>query len=260
MSNALSKKEEAALAAYSYTATETHDELDMDSYAIPRIAVLEKMSPQVDPDAGEYIEGAKAGMLCNSVMGELYTSILAIPVKRRRVYLEWTPRNLGGGFVAEHNGAEGGELMKRTTRNEKNVDITPNGTELHNVLEFYVLFSADEGKTWGRAIMSMSRTRMAEGKKWNSRIDQFVRGGQRVTPLAQVYDISTARREKDGNVSYLFKVGNGKFLPEAVTNDDDVFAQAKAFLEAIDSGKARVDREAEASGSAQPAGDDGEDF
>jgi len=257
------KQEQAALAAYSYEAGGTNDELDKDSYAIPRIAVLEKMSPEVDEEDAEYIEGAKPGMLCNKVMGELYPAepgIKVIPVKRRRVYLEWTPRSEGGGFVAEHNVADGEALMKQCTRNDKNVDITPNGTELHNVLEFYVLFSADQGETWDPAIISMSRTRMAEGKKWNMRIDSFTRGGTKVSPHAQVYDLTTGRREKDGNVSFLFKVGKGVFLPEAVNNDAEVFAQAHAFLASIDSGVAKVDRDAEAQNGAHATDAEVEDF
>lgn len=240
------KKEQSQIAAYSYEAGNTNDELDKGSYAIPRIAVLEKMSPEVDPDGGEYIDGAKAGLLCNKAMGELYESVQAIPVKRRRVYLEWTPRDQGGGFVAEHTVAEGEMLMKHCARNEKNVDITPNGTELHNALEFYVLFSTDGGETFDPAVISMSRTRMAEGKKWNTRIDSFTRGGVKISPHAQVYEIGTARREKDGNVSYLYKIGKGVYLPEAVENDAEVFAQAQAFLASIDSGNAKVDRDAEA--------------
>lgn len=263
MSNALTKQDEQkAIAAYGYNQVSTNDELDRDSYAIPRIAVLEKMSPEVDEDNAEYIEGAKPGMLCNKVMGELYpgdVGIKVLPVKRRRVYLEWTPRNEGGGFVAEHNVADGESIMKQCTRNDKNVDITPNGTELHNVLEFYVMYSTDDGETWDRAIISMSRTRMAEGKKWNARIDSFTRSGQQITPLAQVYSLTTGRREKDGNVSYVFKVGKGEFLPEVVTDDANVFAQAKLFLEQIDSGAAKVDREAEAS-TATTVDSEAEDF
>ena len=247
----LSKKEQTDLTAYSYEAGNTNDELDSNSYAIPRIAVLEKMSPEVDPDGGEHIEGAKAGLLYNKVMGELYESIKVIPVKRRRVYLEWTPHDQGGGFVAEHTVAEGEALMKQCTRNDNNVDITPNGTELHNVLEFYVLYSADDGASFDPAIISMSRTRMAEGKKWNMRIDSFSRGGQKISPHAQVYEVTTGRREKNGHVSYLFKVGPAAFLPEAVENDADVFAQAQAFLASIDSGGTKVDREAEAATTAQ---------
>ena len=251
MSKELTKKEqEQALAAYGAAAVETHDELDKDSYAIPRIAIIEALSPELDDGKPEYIEGAKRGQLCNRVMSELYPDgVMVIPVKRRRVFLEWTPRDAGGGFVAEHNVADGEALMKQCQRNEKGYDITPNGTELHNVLEFYVLFSSDKGTTWTPAIISMSRTRMAEGKKWNLRIDQFRQGGQQVTPLAQVYELGTAKRENPAGVSYVFKVGAAKFLPEATPNHADVFAQAQGFLEAIASGEAQVDRDAEAATS-----------
>jgi hypothetical protein len=256
MSKALTKKqEETALATYSYAATATHDELDKDSYAIPRIAIIEKLSPELEEDKPEYIPTAKPGMLVNKVMGEVYTdNIQVIPVLRRRVYLEWVPRNQGGGFVAEHNVADGAELMKSTLRSEKNVDILPSGNELHNVLEFYVLASGDQGETWEPAIISMSRTRMAEGKKWNMRIDSFSRGGTKITPLAQVYDLCTAKRDNPEGVSYVYKVGTAQFLPEAVPQGDAlVFQQANDFLEAVRSGQAQVNRDEEAGTTAPEA-------
>lgn len=248
MTQSLTKKqEETALAAYSYEAGGTHDELDKDSYAIPRIALVEKLSPELEEDKPEYIPEAKPGMLVNKVMGEVYPgNILVLPVLRRRVYLEWTPRAQGGGFVAEHNVADGAELMKSTQRSEKNVDILPSGTELHNVLEFYVLASGDKGVTWEPAIISMSRTRMAEGKKWNMRIDSFSRNGTKITPLAQVYELGTAKRDNPEGVSYVFKVGAAQFLPEVVADDAAVFQQGKDFLEAVTSGQAQVNRDEEA--------------
>ena len=265
-SKALSKTaEEQALAAYSYDGADNAADLDKDSYAIPRLAIIEKMSPELEEGDEAYIEGAKPGMIVNKVMGTLHTNdapLLVIPVYRRRVYLEWVPRNQGGGFVAEHNMADGAELMTTTTRNEKNVDILPGtGNELHNVLEFYVLTSADSGASWEPAIISMSRTRMAEGKKWNMRIDNFMRNGQKITPLAQVYPLTTAKRDNPDGVSHVFKVGAAQFLPEATSEDAAVFAQAQSFLDAIRQGTAQVDREAEAKAAAGGPGDpEAEDF
>ena len=47
-------------------------------------------------------------------------------------------------------------------------------------------------------------------------------------------------------MSYVFKVGAAQFLPEVVTNDPEVFQQAKAFLAAVQSGDKGVDRNEEA--------------
>jgi hypothetical protein len=267
-SKALSKKaEEQALAAYGYDGSDNAADLDKDSYAIPRLAIIEKMSPELEEGDEAYIEGAKPGMIVNKVMGTLHTNdnpLHVIPVYRRRVYLEWVPRNQGGGFVAEHNVADGAELMKSTTRNEKNVDILPGtGNELHNVLEFYVLATAD-GIAWEPAVISMSRTRMAEGKRWNQRIDNFLRNGQKIKPWAQVYPMTTAKKDNPDGVSHVFKSGNAVFLPEFTDNDGDVFAMAESFHDAIKGGTAQVDREAEAKAAAGGTGDpedpEAEDF
>src|SRR4051812_47524770 len=41
-------------------------------FAIPFIVVLQKGSPQVDEQSGQAIEGARQGMLYNTVTGRLY--------------------------------------------------------------------------------------------------------------------------------------------------------------------------------------------
>jgi len=265
MSNALTKQDEqkaVSLAAYSCAEVDTHDELDINSFSIPRITVLEKMSPEVDEDKAEYIDGAKPGVLCNPVMGELYPDgILVIPVQRRDVFLEWNSRPPAGpgGFVAEHNLIDGKALLGKCTRNDTGYDITPNGTELHNPLEFYVRYSADNGETWDNAIISMNRTRRKEGKNWNSRINSLTRQGAPVPQLAQVYELSTDRREKNGHVSYVFKVGKGQTIPELFDNYEEIIDGAKGFLNSLNSGAAKVDREAEAS-TATTVDSEAEDF
>ena len=77
-----------------------------DDIAIPFINILQKLSHQVDEDDALHIDGAKAGMLFNTVTEELFDGkdgIMFIPVHRVHSYSEWVPRDMGGGFVAQHD-------------------------------------------------------------------------------------------------------------------------------------------------------------
>lgn len=78
------------------------EEAGSDSYAIPFLVILQKTSPQVDEQASEYIEGAKAGQLLNNVTGKVYdgkTGVTFIPVYFKREFLRWGGREGGsGGF------------------------------------------------------------------------------------------------------------------------------------------------------------------
>ena len=82
------------------------EEATSDDFAIPFIVILQKNSPQVDETEGAYIEGARPGMIYNTVSGEMYdgreTGLFIIPVHFRKEIIEWVPRKKGGGLVEIH--------------------------------------------------------------------------------------------------------------------------------------------------------------
>ena len=48
------------------------EEANSDSYAIPFLQILQKMSDQTDPEHASHIKGAKAGMFANLTTGKLF--------------------------------------------------------------------------------------------------------------------------------------------------------------------------------------------
>lgn len=78
---------------------------DRDSFAIPFLRIIQKSSPIVDETSGEYNPDAKAGMLHNTVTGELYdgkegVTILFCAYQRR--FLHWGPRGTSeAGYKGE---------------------------------------------------------------------------------------------------------------------------------------------------------------
>lgn len=75
-----------------------------DDYAIPFLSLLQQMSPECGQSEGA-IEGAKAGMFLNSVTKELYDGkkgIIFVPCATQHVFIEWRPREAGGGIVGRH--------------------------------------------------------------------------------------------------------------------------------------------------------------
>lgn len=78
---------------------------DKDSFAIPFLKVLQKISPQVDEADAAYVEGAKGGMLFNSVTQELFDGkegLIFLHCAYQRRFLLWAPRGAEGGFKGEH--------------------------------------------------------------------------------------------------------------------------------------------------------------
>lgn len=80
------------------------DNQTTDDIAVPFIAILQALSPEVSGPAGEKIKGASAGMLMNTVTKEMFdgeTGIIIQPCDTAQKYVEWKPDQ--GGFVAQHD-------------------------------------------------------------------------------------------------------------------------------------------------------------
>lgn len=72
-------------------------------FSVPFLSVLQDGSPQVKENKEEYIEGAKPGMFFNTVTLELMSApVFFIPCYTEHMYVEWKPRDSGGGFVDTH--------------------------------------------------------------------------------------------------------------------------------------------------------------
>ena len=77
---------------------------DSSEMQIPFIRVLQALSPQLNKKKPEHIEGASQGDLFNTVTGEFWSGeegIVVIPCYQVTKYLEFVPREQGGGFKGE---------------------------------------------------------------------------------------------------------------------------------------------------------------
>lgn len=102
-SKAVAKKAESALTkpgAYGDLSGMGYENQTGADIAVPFMTVLQPLSPQV---SDETVKGAKAGAIFNTVTQEIYTQpVIVVPVYTERLFVEWVPRDAGGGFVAVH--------------------------------------------------------------------------------------------------------------------------------------------------------------
>ena len=107
-----------------------------DDFAIPFLNLLQPMSPQVSGESA--LDGARPGMLVNSVTNALYgeAGMIFVPSARQHVFVEWRPRDSGGGIVARH---EPNSDVVQTAKASGlfNQLTTPDGNEL--IETFYLL-------------------------------------------------------------------------------------------------------------------------
>lgn len=133
---------------------------------IPFLIILQKGNPELDPDSDKYVEGLKMGDIIMTTTKKKYGDrtkpVTVIPISFQKAYVEWTPREAGGGYINSH----GHGIMSKTTKNEKGQDVLENGNIIVTTAYFTVfVYDEDEGE-WLQAVIAMSSTQLKKSRQW----------------------------------------------------------------------------------------------
>lgn len=211
------------------------DSMGMDDVAVPYLYVLQSNSPQVNPDADDYIEGAKPGMFYNNVSNEIYDGrtegLIVIPCAYERKYVEWVPRDSGGGYVADHD--IGSNILSECTPNEKGIPCLKNGNLIVETAYHYVYFKNPNDGQWDQIIIPMKSTFLKKSRRWNKTLMATLIPGttNRAPRWLYPYRIKTVKESKGDQT---WSNVDLERLPEMVTADQ--YRAAKAFAELFTSG------------------------
>lgn len=128
---------------------------------IPRLVILQNMSPQVNKKKAEFIDGAEIGDFCNVATGDIYKeSVEVIPCHFATAYIEWTKNR--GGLAANHG--DNPDVLDKTSRNDKNENILPNGNVIQETAQWYCLLK--DGYQWQRVFFPLKSTNLKHSRKW----------------------------------------------------------------------------------------------
>lgn len=185
---------------------------------IPRIDLLQDLSPQTKEDEDAYIEGAKPGLLFNSLTGEIYgKDVIIVPIFYAFVFNIWIERKAGGGFRGSYPTeaeakAKIPELAEQEDLREKDFQIVE--TALN-----YVFVVNGQGKI-EEASMAFAKTKLSASRKLNALVRQI--GGARWRRGYQV----TAVSKKNAKGSF--------YVPEITPigfTSPEIFAKAEETYE-----------------------------
>ena len=132
---------------------------DSSEMQIPFVRILQAMSPQLSKKKPEYIEGASQGDLFNTVTNQYWDGeegITVIPCYQTTKYLEFIPREQGGGFQGEIPAND--PVLTKTTR-EGAREILPNGHELVKSDQHYCLVVDGDG-SFQPAVVDMKSSQL----------------------------------------------------------------------------------------------------
>ena len=135
---------------------------------IPRIQLIQALSPQIKKTKTQYIEGASEGDAFNTVTKQFWDGAIltVIPCYQTTEFLEFVPLASGGGFRGKIS--LGDPVLSKTTRNGAK-EILPNGNEVVKTDEHFCLVIGEDGSTQP-AMIPMKSTQLKVSKRWKTMI------------------------------------------------------------------------------------------
>jgi hypothetical protein len=252
----LAKKPAAGMAVYDYgeDAGAGFEGTSQADYAIPFLSVLQTNSPEVEKNNDRFIEGAEAGMLFNTVSKELYDGdegIVFVPCDRAHQFVEWKPRESGGGFVGVFSpDSDMVELAKKQSVEFGRLK-TDEGNDLIETFYMYGLLLRDfEGQGGYEFVMiPFASTKI----KVYRQIMYRMRTQAGVPLFANRLQITSVPQKNNKGSFYNFKIEpagedvESSLLPPVVDGEPNpIMLAAKEFREQVKSGIARAAYESDA--------------
>lgn len=236
--------------------------------SLPFMIQLQGLSPQI-----ESMEEAKPGLWMNTVTEQLYTrdeGFLFVPATTRHLFAEWVPREQGGGFRGHHepDSRVVQDALKRSTEFGKYG--TPEGNQLTETFYVYgVVCDEESNDPVTMAVIAFWSTKIRAYKTWMTRNSQFRiesarEPGRKIRPplYANLTRICSAKSKNNKGEFYIPKISPADSRGQReslLAPDDPRFLLAKACLEAVDAGAAKVDF-SKSTGGENPADDPGQTF
>ena len=219
-------------------------DISTEDMATPFLRILADLSPQVQKRKAEYVPGAEPGMIFNTVRNEVYDGeegVLVVPCHYYRRYVEWTPRESGGGYVASYEPDD--PIIATASRGSKGEDLLENGNLLANTAHFFVLqLFEEEGPQ--PALVTMSSTQLKKSRTWNSQMNSVTGKGASgniytVPTMVQVYRLRTVPEENDKGSWYGWSITRERFL-DYNGEEKSIFEQAVTFHKSVRAGEVEV--------------------
>ena len=217
---AVTKPVQQTPAEYDWSQSECSgfENVQKEDLGIPFLSIIQKGSPQFDKDSPEYpakkIAGCDVGDIFNTVSNLVVASagepLEFIPCSFQKMFVEWTPRDKGGGIVRTHSSAV---VLDECVRNERGQDVLKNGNIVVTTAYFYGIALIDGEKT--PAIIGLTSTQLKKSRSWLNMmmgIKSTRPDGMKYTPpmFSHKYLLSTQpeKNEKGSWRGWLIQLGD----------------------------------------------------
>lgn len=213
------------------------ENVQAEDLVIPRLEVVQDLSPARKKSDPNYIEGAEEGMLYNNVTRELYgKDVMVIPVGFVKEWLIWKDREKGGGFRGAFPSQADAEAARDGLEDGDDCEVVDTNQQ------FCLLVKPDG--TAEEIVVSMAKSKAKVSRKWNSLI-RLANGDS----FSRIYRLSAVEDKNNKNQSfYNIGVAAAGFPPE------HLYRRAEKMYEAIVKGHVVADRGSDTEGTSAGGG------
>lgn len=224
------KKNEVAVLDFAADAGAGLEGADNASFAVPFLSVLQGLSPAL-----ETVDGAKPGLMINTITNELFKELHVIPCAFQRRFLRWDGAQRGKykGDLSPID-VETGKLVGATKDDKGQWRI--GGDVLKDTRNHYVMYRTVQG-SWKPALLSLGSTQIKKSKRWLSLIQGVElpgpNGGRLYNPasFSHVYKVTTLKEENDLGAWFGVNIEL-----DGPVSDAELYAAAKAFNKQVAAG------------------------
>jgi hypothetical protein len=215
------------------------EDVSSDDLTIPRLQIIQALSPQKKKTNAAYIDGAEEGMAFNTATDFLYKDgLFLVPVYFRKEFLIWTKER------TENNGFRGSyptELIAMEALRE--LEDGPL-CEISDTHQQFCLVVDPETKTAQEIVISMAKSQIKISKRFNTQIR--LAGGDRFN---MVYKFSVVDDKSDKGEFYNWGFKKVGYVPAWA------YKQAEMMYDAVKSGSRDVSREHDEKPKSAPSQD-----
>lgn len=228
--NEIAKVEQNAVAVPSFLKqgpARGNESVNADDLVIPRIELVQSISPCRKKNDPAYIPGIEEGDFFNNVTREIYgKEITVVPVFFKKEFLLWKDRTKGGGYKGAYATAQ--EAAQERDMLPDSADI-----EIADTPQHFVIVIHEDGRM-EEAVLSMAKSKAKVSKQWNSIIR--MNEGDR---FSRQYKLSSTEDKSDKGAYFNFRVACTGFVSE------DMYRRAEKVYDIVSSGKASVNRDSD---------------
>jgi len=204
-------KKEDQLPAYMRSEGKGQDGVSAEDLVIPRLEIIQAISPQVSKNKPEFIEGATPGIFYNTASNELYGEhVKFVPIYFKKEFIIWKDRKSGGGY----RGSFGTEAEAIEEMEGLDDGAQCAVAETHNHFGFLL---KDSGKA-EEIVVTASRSKLKFSRQFNSMVRMA--GGDR---FSREYEINVVEASNDLGSWFSQNVKQLGYVSEEVYKAADKF-------------------------------------